>query len=385
MLNIYSFLTFVLLLNLIIAILSSDFTEVSERGNLENANTLYFHYHIRKPDKYYSLLTSLAPPLNVLVLVFLPFLLYKRNSKLNKIGTMIGFLFYSVIFVTLYTVFNVALVIPLCYTRLFFTLIINIIIKRKFYKKGALVWLLWVITGNFYMLWIFFIHDLPLFFKSMYYPCTIKDRLDEITMEEVMLIDTQCDLLISSGKDYITHGELTESIKGDLERINKKFRRNSLLQQRNRSWNVLQTLIGKSAENIGLTKPAGNTNSNNPSSNQSSPGLKRAVTNANLGENVENEINVFVEVDKMEVFSFLRQFNGINGMIDVKRLRFLVSQIRLCKRFNLMKISKTKQNKLINVIQVVEMLPVEKSVVNIMGEQVRNSKIFENVLKKFIC
>ena len=235
------------------------------------------------------------------------------------------------------------------------------------------------------MLWIFFIHDLPLFLKSMYYPCTIKDRLDEITMEEIMLIDTQCDVLISNGKDYITHGEMTESIKVDLERINKKFRRNSLLQQRNRAWNVLQTLIGKTAENIGLTKSAGNTNSNNPSSNQSSPGLKRAVTNANLGENVENEINVFVEVDKMEVFSFLRQFNGINGMIDVKRLRFLVSQIRLCKRFNLMKISKTKQNKLINVIQVVEMLPVEKSVVNIMGEQVRNSKIFENVLKKFIC
>lgn len=387
-LNVYTMLLFVLLLNLIIAILSSDFNAVSSRGNLENANTLYFNYHLRKPDKYYSLFTSLTPPLNVLVLFFLPYLLYKRNSKLNKIGTMIGYLIYSLCFVMIYSLVNIIFIIPLCHLRLFFTLIINIIIKRKFYKKGTMIWLLWVVCGVFYMLGIFLIHDLPLFIKSMYYPCTIKDRLDEITMEEIMLIDSQCDILISSGKDFITHGELTESIKTDLERINKKFRRNSLLQQRNKAWNILQTLVGKNAEKFGLSKGSFTANNNNNNSNKNdkgSPGLQRSATIANLSDNVENELNVFVEVDKMEVFSFLKQFNGINGMIDVKRLRFLISQIKLCKQFNLMKFSKTKQNKLINVIQVVETLSVEKSVVNIMGEQVRNSKIFENVLKKFIC
>lgn len=375
-LNIYSFLLFVLLLNLIIAILNSDFFEVSERGSLENANTLYFNYQLRKPDKHYSLISSIVPPLNVLVLFFMPFLIRKRNSKLNSIGCMTFYIIYSLAFIPLYIITNLALVIPLCYIRLFFTLIINIIIKRKFYLKGALLWLLWVFASPFYMIGIFFIHDIPLFLKSMYYPCTIKDRLDEITMEEIMLIDKQCRNLASQGKDFITHVDLTELIKDELENINKKFRRNSLLQQRNKAWNILQSLTGKSAESIGI---AGSVSNN---SNSNSPTLKKQMT---LGQRVENEINVFVEIDKMEVFSFLRQFNGINGMIDVKRLMFLISQIRLCKKFNLMAISKTKQNKLINVMQVVDMFPVEKSVINIMAEQVRNSKIFENVLKKFIC
>ena len=373
-LNIYSFLLYVLLLNLIIAILTSDFYEVSERGGLENAKNLYFNYQMRKPDKYYSLLTSLAPPFNLLIVFFSPFLLYRRNAKLNRIGSMLGYFFYSAFFTIIYTVSNVFLLTPFCYLRLFFTLIINIIIKRKLYKKGTLIWLMWVFCSPFYMIWIFAIHDLPLFLKSMYYPCIIKDRLDEITMEEIMLIDEQCDILIKKDIEFISHGELTESIKEDLERINKKFRRNSLLAQKNKAWSILQTLIGKSAESIRI-KSAENS--------ALSPVTKQKTMI--LGENVENQLNVFVEVDKMEVFSFLRQFNGINGMIDVKRLRFLISQIKLCKKFNLMKISKLKQNKLINVIQVVEMFPVERSVINIMGEQVRNAKIFENVLKKFIC
>ena len=291
---------------------------------------------------------------------------------------MVGYFFYSIIFMSIYTAVNFAIVFPFCYFRLFFTLIINIIIKRKFYKKGTVIWLLWVFCSPFYMIWIFIVHDLPLFIKSMYYPCTIKDRLDEITMEEIMLIDSQCAELISQGKEFTTHGEMTEAIKEDLERINKKFRRNSLLAQRHKAWSILQTLKGKTAESLGIR---GNSTG---SITLSTPGLKKQQT-MGLGDNVENELNVFVEIDKMEVFSFLRQFNGINGMIDLKRLRFLITQIKLCKKFNLMKISKTKQNKLINVIQVVEMFPVERSVINIMGEQVKNSKIFENVLKKFIC
>ena len=361
-LNVYAFLTFVLLLNLIIAILANDFFEVSELGGLENAKTLYFKYLNMRADKYYSSIASMSPPFNFYIIFLAPILLLKRNPNLNKIAAIIGYVMYSFFYIIIYSVANLTIAIPICYFKLLISLIINLVIKRK-NNNGFLIWLIWLLFGLFYMLWVFLSHDIPLFFKSMYFANPIKERLDEVTMEEIQLIDSETAKLEQKKEEFIGHGDLTELIKFDLEKINIKFRRDSLNSQKNQAMNILQTLKGKSAASVGFKNKAGE----------------------EFSDKVENQLNVFVEIDKMEIYSLLRQFNGINGKINIKRLRFLIAQIKLCKRFSSKKMTKKRQNKLINVFQVVETLPVEESIISIMGQNVRNQKVFENLLKKVLC
>lgn len=102
-------------------------------------------------------------------------------------------------------------------------------------------------------------------------------------------------------------------------------------------------------------------------------------------KDLDKQINVFVEVDKMEVFAFLRQFKGIDGTINLHKLRLLVKQIEFCKKFRIISLNNAKKNKLINVVQIVQVLIVEKAVIHTLAEQIKNMQVFEKVLKKFVC
>ena len=367
--NIYEIITFVLMLNLLIAILSNTFNSYNQKSNLQNASVLYNDYLSKKPDKFYSALTGISPPFNIYLIVAAPILLFKKSSKLNKVCVFIGFFMYSLIFLAIYIAFNLALVIPLCYVRLSISVPMNLIgIQNQ--KKGVWVWLIWLFLGPFYMVWIFLKHDCVLFIRSMFYSCSMKDKLDEITKEEIMLVYQKAEEQLKNGNEYLTYHELVACVKDGIEEINRNFRKHSI-QTKNSNWNIVENLQKKTAKIIGV--------------NFGPEPEAKEKDRADLSEKIENKINVFVEIDKMEVFSFLRQFVGINGKINLEKLKFLINQIKFCKKFHLVTLSMAKRNKLIKVIQVNQMLAVEKSVINMMAEQVRNSKIFDKVLKKFIC
>ena len=368
-LNLYMIITFVLLLNLLIAILSNTFNSYNQKSNLQNASVLYSDYLAKKADKFYSILITLAPPFNIIMLLAAPAILLKKSSKLNKLFVNIGFIMYSMVFLTLFIAVNICIAIPACYIRLSITIPLNLVVTQR-QKKGILIWLIWIFCSPFYMVYIFFKSDLMLFIRSMFYTCSMKDKLDEITKEEIMLVYKTAEENLKEGKEYINYQELVDSIKDGIEEINRNFRSQpqQILQSKN-NLNIIENIKKKTAKIIGLTDYAAENKENAK----------------DLTEKIENKINVFVEIDKMEVFSFLRQFIGINGMINLEKLIFLINQIKFCKKFHLITLSKTKRNKLIKVIQVNQMLAVEKSVINMMAEQVRNSKIFDKVLKKFIC
>lgn len=367
--NLFEITTYVLLLNLLIAMLSNTFNSLTTMSNLQNASVLYNDYLSKKPDKFYSALTDISPPFNIYMIIAAPIILLKKSSKLNKICVFIGFFMYSLIFLAIYIATNLALVIPLCYLRLALTLPINLILEQR-QKNGIYVWLLWLFCGPFYMVWILFKHDVVLFVRSMFYACSMKDKLDEITKEEIMLLYQRAEENLAKGNEYLNYNEFIDSVKEGIEEINRNFRQHSIVTK-NSNWNIIENLKKKTAKIIGMP--------NNQEIKE------KEKDREDLSEKIENKINVFVEIDKMEVFSFLRQFIGINGKINMEKLKFLVNQIKFCKKFNVVSLSKAKRNKLMKVIQVNQMLAVEKGVINMMAEQVRNSKIFDKVLKKFIC
>lgn len=64
------------MINLLIAILTKTYSEITERSNVEYALILYEEYRISKLDKDYSLLIAFPPPLNAFSVVLMPLLLF---------------------------------------------------------------------------------------------------------------------------------------------------------------------------------------------------------------------------------------------------------------------------------------------------------------------
>lgn len=174
-LNIYAVLTFILLLNLLIAILSSTYVQFIDKSSVENSFILYSNYLLKKPEKYFSALISIAPPFNIYLIFGLPLLLWKRSSIFNKKMVMIGFSIYTVIYFVIFAVVNFAVVIPICYFKLIFSTFFNIVIKQR-KVEGVLVTIMWIFLGLFYMIFVFFSHDVCLFYKSLYHVCNMKGK-----------------------------------------------------------------------------------------------------------------------------------------------------------------------------------------------------------------
>ena len=82
LLIIFSIMSLIILLNLLIAILSNTFNMISKQSKLEQAEILYEAYKDKRVDKYYSSMIFLPAPLNILLFPLGPFIFLMKNYEL---------------------------------------------------------------------------------------------------------------------------------------------------------------------------------------------------------------------------------------------------------------------------------------------------------------
>lgn len=369
LITIFSFISIIILLNLLVAMLNNTYKTIYERSNLENANIFYLNYLARKPDKYKSALISFAPPLNLYVLPFVPVLLMKKSSRLNHYICLIGFTMFVIVYISIYIASCVALIIPLCWGRYLLSIYFNVI-KRKFSWKAVGLWFMWFFGGLVYLIYLLIWHDIFLFVRSIYNKSPYKDRLDEITIEEINLIKKTC-IQLSTTKKFLTHNEFCNAIREELANLNKTTRKYQMIGNlsaanlnagSNLSANLLKNSFfkifseQKDASNIPLP-PSGRMN-----------------------RNLEKRLKQNIEIDKMEVFSLIKQYAGVNGYIMLNRMIILLDMLKFCKKFHLVKTSKIKLWKLVSYVQIVDISAVEKAVLGILAKNMKSLEQYETVI-----
>ena len=82
MITIFSILSLIVLINMLIAILSIIFDEIKSQSSLEQSQTIYSYYSDRKFDKEYSSIIALVAPFNLFTLPLVPFILFFQNPKM---------------------------------------------------------------------------------------------------------------------------------------------------------------------------------------------------------------------------------------------------------------------------------------------------------------
>ena len=367
LITIFSFINIIILLNLLVAMLNNTYKTIHDRSNLENANIFYLNYLARKPDKYKSALISFAPPLNLYILPFFPLILWKKSSRLNYYICLIGFTMFVVVYISIYFSMSLAIVIPCCWIKYIFSIYFNVI-KRSNKRESYALWFMWIFGGFFYLVYLLITHDIIMFFQSIYNKSPYKDRLDEITIEEINLIKKTC-LNLSNSKQFVTHNEFCNAIRDDLAVLNKTTRKYQMVQ----NWDTPNT-------------------SSNP--NYSSKLLKNSFlklfsdqkeeplpSSGRANRNLEKKMKQNIEIDKMEVFSLIKQYTGVNGNIMLNRLTLLLDMLKYCKKFHLVKSTRMKVWKLVNCAQIVDILAVEKAVLGILATNMKSLEQYEIVMK----
>ena len=157
----------VLLLNLLIAILSNVFSTIYKRGALESSRIFFENYTNRKMNKHYSSLIMSPAPFNICLAPFYPFLILRKNKKLNSLLNAFGFLPIMIAFYAIYIALNIALVIPFSYLKNIAALTINLLFRRSSLKSLAIV-AIWMTFGIPYLVFVFLTNDLLLFHYSIF-------------------------------------------------------------------------------------------------------------------------------------------------------------------------------------------------------------------------
>lgn len=126
------------------------------------------------PDKRYSALISLPPPINVILVFFAPILLCTKNPELwNKVILWIAYLPVLCVSFILFILYTAAL-LPLSFVKLFFHKMIMIFMYSKSYRVHKsdkfMQWVIFAVIGLFRITANFFV-DLIAFVKH----CVMSD------------------------------------------------------------------------------------------------------------------------------------------------------------------------------------------------------------------
>ncbi|KAL4429104.1 hypothetical protein ABPG74_015132 [Tetrahymena malaccensis] len=191
--TVFLFTSNVIMINLLIAILTTTYSQITQMSSVEYALILFEEYYIGKFDKNYSLLIAFPPPINFFQLLFSWVLFFQKLININQVFQKIGYTLLLLVVYALFISINIVLV-PFTWFKMIFTIIIyqyqsirlNLVLIKKtinienscFQSKAysiiqqslILVFKLlqWIILGLPYLLFHAVFTDSVVFIKSAY-------------------------------------------------------------------------------------------------------------------------------------------------------------------------------------------------------------------------
>jgi len=164
MLSVFVVISAVMLINLLIALLTEAFSDLSKQADSRHRSILIKYRHRWAWDEKQSYLIFVPPPLNVLAFLILPFTLCLGEQAfraLNKVYCKVMFLLiYSVPMAAAFIVYN-SLIMPLAWFKGFYVLKYLLISNRPFAN-----FILWLLFGFPILIFVIF-KDTVYIFKTV--------------------------------------------------------------------------------------------------------------------------------------------------------------------------------------------------------------------------
>ena len=170
---IYVLYTNVILINLLIALLSSIYQKVSDNSDLEYSSIIYELREEKYFDKIYGSITIYPRVINTFLLPIHIMTVLFANAKLNKMigsfGYFISLALYIAAFIALHCI-----IIPVAWTNILVLILLNryhdhLISKQVTAMSKFTHILVWFFFGIPYLLYILFFNDISLLLQNAFY------------------------------------------------------------------------------------------------------------------------------------------------------------------------------------------------------------------------
>ena len=187
MLGLVVLLTLVMFLNLMIALLTNVYGEISARIDATHRSILVNFHHIFEWNKTYGYLIFLPPPFNIITILVAPFMLLIRSEKACGNYCKITFLIFVVFpMFLIFLVYSIFL-IPFCWIKGFLVIRLPPRFRDRSGVKRILIvlciFVIWLFLGVLCILWII-VTDCILYIKIALTSLSPKTEREHITMEK---------------------------------------------------------------------------------------------------------------------------------------------------------------------------------------------------------
>jgi hypothetical protein len=210
-LTVWIFFSAVILLNLLIAVLSSRYEEINPQANADYASLLYSYYTSSRYTPTYGALVIFTVPWNALLVPFVPLLCFKRTAgKASFYLTHVSYLLLLVFTFGLFTLLNLVL-IPYVYLKK----LSQLVTAKDLPQKSRLV-AAWVGLGLGFLC-VQGGRSYRVLFKFLYSQQK-KGRRDMIPLKN--LIKDQLESLCSNSRTLMPVEELRALLHADVTHIN---------------------------------------------------------------------------------------------------------------------------------------------------------------------
>jgi hypothetical protein len=203
-LTVWIFLSAVILMNLLIAVLSNRYDELSPQANADYASLMYIYYSSTRFTPIYGALVLFPPPWNAVLVPFVPLFFFKRTAE--KAGFYLEHISYLLLLVftlLLFTLLNLALV-PYVYCKKLHFLANAPDIHRKSVQV-----LMWVVFGPGFLV-ILWAMSYKTLFKFLY-DQRMPDRPDMQPLRQQIKQQLEAYCRASSATELSSKGECTSA------------------------------------------------------------------------------------------------------------------------------------------------------------------------------
>jgi hypothetical protein len=147
---VWTFLSMVTLLNIIVAYITSRYASMEPQANADYSSLLYFSYKCYKYNDTYSGLVMFPVPTNIFVVLLSPLYAVLSNvPKLNQVLMAVSYGQMFIIAVSLFTLYNLVM-IPLVYLKTLFGLASSTLRDRRHFSTLVK----WLVLGSAYELYL---------------------------------------------------------------------------------------------------------------------------------------------------------------------------------------------------------------------------------------
>jgi hypothetical protein len=146
----FTFVSMVILLNIIVAFITNRYSSMEPQANADYASLLYNSYKVTRFNEHYSGLVMYPVPTNLIIIVLSPlYLLMKNVYKFNQVMMAISYVQMLLLALSLFTLYNLVL-IPVVYLRTAVQLIRACFRDRQYARKTVV----WIVLGVFYEVYL---------------------------------------------------------------------------------------------------------------------------------------------------------------------------------------------------------------------------------------